>query len=144
MGVRSFGVQSKFHFCKIGRARRLQAIRLKRRLSAPNVVYKNSESGCSPKKSTLFKWRNILNSITKICCCISWFTFVFWLFDTQKPWFHKGLSAPSILADFLFSPFNPEALGPLVAAFSLTYVNEGKDRVRKLSPRESEFCSSFV
>jgi len=45
------------------------------------------------------------------------------------------LSAPSILTDFLFSPFNPAAFGPLVAAFSLTYLNEGKKELAKLLKR---------
>ncbi|MEM2122200.1 MAG: type II CAAX endopeptidase family protein [Candidatus Bathyarchaeia archaeon] len=45
------------------------------------------------------------------------------------------LSVPSILVDFLSSPFNPAAFGPLVSAFSLTYLSEGGEGVRNLLKR---------
>jgi len=45
------------------------------------------------------------------------------------------LSAPAFLFDFLSSPFNPVAFGPLISAFSLTYLNEGKEGVKNLLKR---------
>lgn len=45
------------------------------------------------------------------------------------------LSIPSILVDFLFSPFNPAAFGPLVSALSLTYLNGGARGVKNLLKR---------
>ncbi len=47
----------------------------------------------------------------------------------------RGKLGSSILVDFLLSPHNPAAWGPLVAAFSLTYLNEGIDGVKNLLKR---------
>jgi len=47
-----------------------------------------------------------------------------WLFWVPQALISMGLlSAPSILANFLFSPFNPAAFGPFVSAFSLSYLS---------------------
>ena len=40
-----------------------------------------------------------------------------------------------IISDFLFSTFNPAAFGPLVSAFSLSYLNEGAIGVKNLLKR---------
>jgi len=63
--------------------------------------------------------------------------FVFsWLFWIPQALVSTGLlSVPSIFADFLFSPFNPAAFGPLVAAFFLTHLNEGRSGVKNLLKR---------
>ncbi|MEM2841437.1 MAG: type II CAAX endopeptidase family protein [Candidatus Bathyarchaeia archaeon] len=60
------------------------------------------------------------------------FTWLFWIPEALAS---QGLLAPSILTDFLFSPFNPAAFGPLVAAFSLTYLSAGKQGVKELLKR---------
>lgn len=63
--------------------------------------------------------------------------FVFtWLFWGPQALIATGLlSAPSFLVDFLFSPFNPAAFGPLVAAFSLTFIHKGAQGVKNLLKR---------
>lgn len=63
--------------------------------------------------------------------------FVFsWLFWIPQALIAQGLlSAPSILVNFLNSPFNPAAFGPLVAAFYLTYRSSGKMGVIELLKR---------
>jgi len=63
--------------------------------------------------------------------------FVFsWLFWIPQTLVSTGLlSIPSIFADFLCSPFNPAAFGPLVSAFFLTYLNEGRSGVKNLLKR---------
>ncbi|MEM2885281.1 MAG: CPBP family intramembrane glutamic endopeptidase [Thermoproteota archaeon] len=48
------------------------------------------------------------------------------------------LQVHPILAGFLASPFNPAAFGPLVSAFSLTYLNEGTGGVKKLLRRGAD------
>lgn len=49
-----------------------------------------------------------------------------WLFWVPQALASAGLLlVPSFFAEFLFSPFNPAAFGPLVAAFLLTYLDEG-------------------
>ncbi|MEM3381667.1 MAG: type II CAAX endopeptidase family protein [Candidatus Bathyarchaeia archaeon] len=58
-----------------------------------------------------------------------------WLFWIPKAIASHGLLAPSILIDFLFSPFNPAAFGPLVSAFSFTYLDAGKQGVIELLRR---------
>jgi membrane protease YdiL (CAAX protease family) len=63
--------------------------------------------------------------------------FIFsWLFWIPQALVSMGLlSGPSILVNFLFSPFNPAPFGPLVSAFSLTYLNEGKKGLKDLLKR---------
>jgi hypothetical protein len=52
----------------------------------------------------------------------------------------KGLLfIPLIFADFLFSPFNPAAFGPLIAAFFLTYLNGGRGGVKNLLKRGVDY-----
>jgi membrane protease YdiL (CAAX protease family) len=57
------------------------------------------------------------------------FTWFFWISEALAV---RGRLGSSILVDFLLSSYNPAAWGPLVAAFSLTYLSAGKDGVRKL------------
>lgn len=70
-------------------------------------------------------------------CLYFLIAFIFsWIFWIPQALVSNGLlSLPSILADFLFSPFNPAAFGPLVSAFSLTYLNEGKEGMKNLLKR---------
>jgi len=56
------------------------------------------------------------------------FTWLFWILEALAM---RGRLGSSILVDFLLSPHNPAAWGSLVAAFSLTYLNEGIDGVKK-------------
>ncbi|MEM3403732.1 MAG: type II CAAX endopeptidase family protein [Nitrososphaeria archaeon] len=67
--------------------------------------------------------------------------FVFsWLFWIPQALVSTGLlSIPSIFADFLFSPFNPAAFGPLVSAFVLTYLSEGRRGVKNLLRRGVDY-----
>jgi len=67
--------------------------------------------------------------------------FVFsWLFWVPQALISKGLlSVPSILANFLFSPFNPAAFGPLVSAFSLSYLSKGVEGVKDLLKRGVDY-----
>jgi membrane protease YdiL (CAAX protease family) len=59
-----------------------------------------------------------------------------WLLWVPQALISVGLLAsPSILADFLSSPYNPAAFGPLVAAFLLTHMSEGKEGVKNLLKR---------
>lgn len=58
------------------------------------------------------------------------FTWLFWLPQALASTGH--LTLPTPLSDFLFSPFNPAAFGPLVAAFSLSYINHGTAGVKNL------------
>jgi membrane protease YdiL (CAAX protease family) len=50
------------------------------------------------------------------------FTWLFWILEAQAM---KGKLGTSIIVDFLLGPRNPAAWGPTVAAFCLTYLNEG-------------------
>ncbi|MEM3828478.1 MAG: type II CAAX endopeptidase family protein [Conexivisphaerales archaeon] len=61
------------------------------------------------------------------------FSWLFWV--SQALVLNGWISVPSIFADFLFSSFNPAAFGPLVSAFALTYVNEGRTGVKNLLKR---------
>lgn len=67
--------------------------------------------------------------------------FIFsWLFWIPQALISTGLlSAPSIFTNFLFSPFNPAAFGPLVSAFALTYINEGKEGIKHLLKRGVDY-----
>ncbi|MEM3357083.1 MAG: CPBP family intramembrane glutamic endopeptidase [Candidatus Bathyarchaeia archaeon] len=65
------------------------------------------------------------------------FSWAFWV--PQALVSTSSLSVPSFLSDFLFSPFNPAAFGPLVSAFSLTYLNEGKEGVKNLLKRGIDY-----
>jgi membrane protease YdiL (CAAX protease family) len=67
--------------------------------------------------------------------------FVFsWLFWIPQALVSTGLlPVPSVFAEFLFSPFNPAAFGPLVSAFSLTYAFEGGKGVRNLLKRGVDY-----
>ena len=61
------------------------------------------------------------------------FTWSLWL---PQALISTGLiSLPQSISDFLFSPYNPAAFGPLVAAFLLTSLNEGRQGVGKLLKR---------
>lgn len=63
-----------------------------------------------------------------------------WLFWVPQALVSRGvLPVPSILADFLLSPLNPAAFGPLVSAFSLTYFNEGVVGVKTLLKRGVDY-----
>lgn len=56
-----------------------------------------------------------------------------WLFWLPQALASSGLLiVPTALRDFLFSPFNPAAFGPLVAALILSYLNHGGAGVRGL------------
>jgi membrane protease YdiL (CAAX protease family) len=65
------------------------------------------------------------------------FSWIFWI--PQALVSTSLLLAPSIFVDFLFSPFNPAAFGPLVSAFSLTYLNEGKEGMKNLLKRGVDY-----
>lgn len=58
-----------------------------------------------------------------------------WLFWVPKALIAQGLGVPPIASDFLNGPFNPAAFGPFVAAFYLTYRNDGKTGVVALLRR---------
>lgn len=60
------------------------------------------------------------------------FTWVFWIPEGLAM---RGRLGSSIIVDFLLSPRNPAAWGPFVAAFSLTYLNEGRDGMVSLLKR---------
>lgn len=63
-----------------------------------------------------------------------------WIFWAPQALVSMGLlSIPSILADFLFSPFNPAAFSPLVSALSLTYLNERARGVKNLLKRGVDY-----
>jgi len=62
-----------------------------------------------------------------------------WAFWIPRALIAQGLSAPPIVVNFLFGPFQPAAFGPLVAAFSLTYWNERKEGVKTLLKRAVDF-----
>lgn len=63
-----------------------------------------------------------------------------WIFWGPQALASTGLLyVPSFIADFLFSPFNPAAFGPLVAAFLLTYMNEGVRGVKNLLKRGVDY-----
>ncbi|MEM2951094.1 MAG: type II CAAX endopeptidase family protein [Nitrososphaeria archaeon] len=80
-------------------------------------------------KNLGFEKRNLILFFT-IAFAFSW---TFWV--PQALISIKLLYVPSILADFLFSPFNPAAFGPLFSAFLLTYLNEGKIGLKLLLKR---------
>ncbi|MEM3693098.1 MAG: type II CAAX endopeptidase family protein [Candidatus Bathyarchaeia archaeon] len=65
------------------------------------------------------------------------FSWLFWV--PQAMVSTSLLSVPSVLADFLFSPFNPAAFGPLVSAFTLTYLNEGAGGLKNLLKRGADY-----
>ncbi|MEM2004760.1 MAG: type II CAAX endopeptidase family protein [Zestosphaera sp.] len=59
-----------------------------------------------------------------------------WIFWIPQVLVARGiLLTPSIITDFLLGPFNPAAFGPLVSAFSLTYLNEGVSGLKSLLKR---------
>ncbi|MEM0449122.1 MAG: type II CAAX endopeptidase family protein [Methanomassiliicoccales archaeon] len=68
-------------------------------------------------------------------------TFLFtWSFWVPQALVSTGiLSLPAPLSDFLFSPFNPAAFGPLVSAFILTYFKERGKGVRILLRRGVDY-----
>lgn len=68
-------------------------------------------------------------------------TFIFsWIFWAPQALISTNLlSAPKIFTDFLFSPFNPAAFGPLVSAFLLTYLSKGKMGVKILLKRGIDY-----
>lgn len=67
-----------------------------------------------------------------------WLFFLLAFGFTWSLWFPQALIyngllfLPTALADFLLSPFNPAAFGPLVAALILSYLNQGKLGVKHL------------
>ena len=63
------------------------------------------------------------------------FTWLFWLLEAQAM---QGKLGTSIIADFLLGSGNPAAWGPTVAAFSLTFLNEGTEGVKKLLNKATE------
>jgi uncharacterized protein len=63
-------------------------------------------------------------------------TFAFsWIFWIPNALIANGVALPAALADFLDSPFNPAAFGPLVAAFLLTLLQQGGKGVLQLLKR---------
>jgi membrane protease YdiL (CAAX protease family) len=60
------------------------------------------------------------------------FTWLLWIPEALAT---RGRLGSSIIVDFLLGPNNPAAWGPFVAAFSLTYLNEGIDGVIRLLKR---------
>lgn len=67
-------------------------------------------------------------------------TFLFsWFFWIPPILIGQGVAFPTILADFFLGPFNLGAWGPLVAAFLLTYYNNGKDGVIQLLKRGVDY-----
>jgi len=60
------------------------------------------------------------------------FTWIFWIPEALAV---RGILVSSTLVDLILGPNNPAAWGPLVAAFSLTYLNEGVDGVLILLKR---------
>ena len=55
-----------------------------------------------------------------------------WIFWIPRIFYPPG-SSPFI--DFLYSPFNPAAWGPLIAALLLTYLNKGPENIKDLLKR---------
>lgn len=67
-------------------------------------------------------------------------TFLFsWFFWIPPLLIGQGLSFPPILADFFLGPFNLGVWGPFVAAFLLSYHNNGKEGVLKLLKRGVDY-----
>ncbi|MCK9151798.1 type II CAAX endopeptidase family protein [Methanobacterium alcaliphilum] len=67
-------------------------------------------------------------------------TFLFsWFFWIPPILITHGISFPSLLADFFMGPFNLGAWGPFVAAFLLTYFNNGKEGVFGLLKRGVDY-----
>ena len=62
-----------------------------------------------------------------------------WLFWIPVALISAGLAVPLGLETFLNGPFNPAAWGPLIAAFFVTFLEEGKDGVKKLLRRGLDF-----
>ena len=62
-----------------------------------------------------------------------------WLFWIPVALISRGLSVPAGLESFLNGPFNPAAWGPLIAALLVTFLEEGKDGVKKLLKRGLDF-----
>ncbi|MBC7090476.1 MAG: CPBP family intramembrane metalloprotease [Nitrososphaeria archaeon] len=65
------------------------------------------------------------------------FTWVFWV--PQALISTKLLTVPQALENFLFSPYNPAAFGPLVSAFLLTYSSKGVAGLKSLLKRGIDF-----
>lgn len=83
--------------------------------------------------------KKILISENKNLCLFFLITFAFsWFFWIPKALIAQGLINPSIFSDFL-SFLNLGAFGPLVAAFYLTYHNEGRQGIIKLLKRGIDF-----
>ncbi len=62
-----------------------------------------------------------------------------WLFWIPVALIDRGLSVPSALESFLDSPFNPAAWGPLIAAFTVTFLEDGSKGVRRLARKGLDF-----
>lgn len=63
-------------------------------------------------------------------------TFAFsWIFWIPNALVANGVALPAALTDFLASPLNPAAFGPLVAAFLLTFLQQGGKGVLQLLKR---------
>lgn len=62
-----------------------------------------------------------------------------WLFWIPAALVARGASVPSGLESFLNGPFNPAAWGPLIGAFVVTFLEDGKDGARRLLKRGLDF-----
>jgi hypothetical protein len=60
------------------------------------------------------------------------FTWLFWILEALTM---REMLGTSFLVDFLLGPHNPAAWGPFVAAFSLTFLNEGLEGMMRLLKR---------
>ena len=69
------------------------------------------------------------------------FTWLFWILEAQAM---KGRLGTSIITNFLLGPRNPAAWGPAVAAFSLTYLNEGIQGIKTLLKRATNTTFSKI
>ena len=62
-----------------------------------------------------------------------------WLFWIPVALISQGLSVPTGLDSFLDSPYNPAAWGPLIAAFLVTFLEDGKEGLKMLLRRGLDF-----
>ncbi len=64
------------------------------------------------------------------------FSWVFWI---PNAWGAHGVALPAGLTDFLASPLNPAAFGPLFSALLLTFLQQGGKGVLHLLKRGIDF-----
>jgi len=62
-----------------------------------------------------------------------------WLFWIPVALIARGLTVPAGLDSFLNSPYNPAAWGPLIAAFLVTFLEDGKEGAKKLLKKGLDF-----